>query len=137
MQGLWYDLRDPWYMRPLVWAICIGVLAALGIIAEVNYQQVSAPYNITVCNKERVTTSTGGGEYRLYAAEGTFVMADSLLGVTRYNTADQYARIKAKTTYTVTTKGWRIPFFSAFPNVLTAEPAPADQQQPSRCNGFG
>lgn len=137
MRGFgWNDSHEPWYMRLVTWVVCAVILVVLIIIGGVNYERVSAPHNITVCSKERVATDGGGGEYRVYTAEGTYVMADSLLGVTRYNTADAYAKIKPRTTYTVTTKGWRIPFFSAFENILTAQPAPAAQQQPKLCDGF-
>ncbi len=114
-----------------------GVVAAVlvilsGIIwAAVDYNtQHSA--TVTVCSKERVAVE-GGGEYRVYAAEGSYVMKDSLIGTVRYSTADAYAKIEPETTYDIVYKGWRIPFFSAFPNILKANKVSADRQTPQLC----
>lgn len=111
-----------------------GLLAVIVIVVFTIGYQHQTKQTITICSKERAATSNGA-EYRIYAAEGTFVMKDSLIGKVRYSTADAYARIKKDTTYDVVTKGWRIPFFSAFPNILEAKQATV--QTPELCSDFG
>ncbi len=78
---------------------------------------------ITVCAKERVAVD-GGGEYRIYAAEGTFVVGDSILGGVRFDSADFYAQIETPATYKVRAKGYRFGPLSWFPNILEAEEIP-------------
>ena len=125
------------YRSPInpLWFIGVVLVLLVCIPLFISYQHQSTR-TITVCSKERAATDNGA-EYRIYAAEGTFVMKDSLIGTRRFNTADAYARIQNDTTYKVTTKGWRVPFLSGFPNILKATKLPADQQTPEKCADFG
>lgn len=117
----------------------LGLALLVGLVAFIVLRVVVAANTtytttITVCNKERVAVKNSG-EYRIYAAEGTYVMADSLFGTVRYDTADAYAKVKPKTTYDVVYKGWRIPFFSSFPNLLELKESAT--QHPEACANFG
>lgn len=114
-------------------SVVLIVLALFGIVAATVSYNTTHEGVTTVCEKERAAVQGGGAEYRIYASDGTYVMADSLLGQTRYDTADEYGKIQPNTTYKIVYKGWRIPFFSAFPNILQATPVPADQQRGNLC----
>ena len=72
-------------------AVIIGVLV-LVVWPFTNYQSHKTQ-TVTVCDKERAATGSGG-EYRIYTDKGTFVMKDSWLGGTRFDTADAYGKIK-------------------------------------------
>ena len=116
-------------------AIVILVIIAIAIIsliswAVVDYQQ-QFQRTITVCSKESVAVE-GGAEYRIYGADDTYVMKDTLIGGVRFNTANAYGKIKEGTTYDATLKGWRLPIISAFPNIL--EVKVAAEQHPELCD---
>ena len=111
--------------------VIVGLIAVIWYMVAANTTHTTT---ITVCGKERVAVKNSG-EYRIYAAEGTYVMADSLFGTVRYDTADAYAKVKPKTTYDVVYKGWRIPFFSSFPNLLELKESAT--QHPEACANFG
>jgi len=109
--------------------LVLGVLAMLlwpAIAKTTNIQT----YKVTVQDKGRV----GGdkdGKYLIYCldSEGNskvFEVTDSLFKL-RFNSADTYNLIQVGETYTFTAGGYRIPFFSMYPNIyeMTKE-EPAD-----------
>lgn len=128
--------RRGWLLPDInpLWYVGVVLLIVVGVVLMTSYEHQSTRV-ITVCSKERVATNDGG-EYRIYAAEGTFTMKDSYVGTYRTDTADQYARIKPRTSYKVTTKGWRIGLFSQFPNILKVTQLPVDRQTPGKCSDF-
>lgn len=72
-----------------------------------------------VIDKDR--TSGEGSQMRVYTENcGTFVVSDSIIK-TDFRSADRYAKIKVGKAYDITSYGWRIGFFSAFPKIITAE----------------
>lgn len=111
----------------LVAAIVLIFIAALGfsILNATHVQHLTC----TVEDKDRGTKVTTDGEgnttskteYRIYTAEcGVLHVEDSLLDWT-WSSSDTYAEMKVGQTYEVTTRGYRIPLFSMFPNVTEAE----------------
>ena len=99
----------------LVILVALTMLIAPAIMKVSNMQQ----YTVTVQSKER----TGGdkGKYLVYCldAEGNskvFEVTDSLFKL-RFDSADTYNLIQENTTYTFTAGGYRIPFFSMYPNI--------------------
>lgn len=73
----------------------------------------------TVEDKDRASQE-GGSSFRIYTDCGVFKVQDSF---TRgmFSSADRYAAIEVGETYEITTYGWRIPFMSAFPNIIEAK----------------
>lgn len=126
------------YRKPVTPFMFFGVIGGFVLVILIGWYAVA--YNtthtktITVCSKERAATDNGA-EYRIYAYEGTYVMADSLFGKTRYSTADAYAKVQSRTTYDVVFKGFRVPFLSMFPNLLELEKS--TEQHPELCEEFG
>lgn len=113
--GYGYD-RDSSLM-PILFAIIVVILL-VSIPAVIKASNIEER-QITVCAKERVATSDGG-EYRIYAVEGTFTVEDSFLAGVRFDSADFYAKINTPATYDVRIKGYRIGLMSWFPNILEA-----------------
>lgn len=109
-------------METKVVSTIVALLIILGFggysIASVNNVQTQ---RCTIINKESVSKGSDGHEYRVYTEEcGTLVVSDSLLKG-RFDSADDYAKIEAGHEYEVTTIGFRIPFFSQFPNIIEAK----------------
>jgi hypothetical protein len=97
-----------------------AVIALIVGITLITSYQSQKHRTVTVCSKEPVSTGDGH-EYRIYTDGGTFVMKDIYIGGTRFNTADAYGKIRPDTTYDLTYKGWRLPLFSTFPNIIEAD----------------
>ena len=94
---------------------------------------------ITVCDMEDSKTSDGH-EYRIYASNDTYKMADSWFGVKRRDTANAYGQMKREikngpVTYDVTVKGerWHTP--TNFGNIV--EFTKAQVQTPEKCAAEG
>lgn len=80
----------------------------------------------TVSRAERVCTpgSEGGIDcrYLVFTDETTFENRDDLW-VGKFNSSDLHGRIRDGGTYRFTISGWRVPFFSWYPNIVTLAPA--------------
>lgn len=119
--------------RPVIMGmIAIAVLMVVGLPAIVSYNTFHERI-VMVCEKERAATSGGDAEYRVYTSDGTFVMEDILLAGTRFDTADAYGKLKTGKSYEVTYKGWRVPFFSMFPNIVGAKQLPEGSRVSGQC----
>lgn len=80
----------------------------------------------TVEDKDRTTNSDGKSDARIYTEDcGVLRTGDSLFSW-QWNSADVYASIEPGHTYTVTTRGYRVPIFSWFPNVVGVEEVSPD-----------
>lgn len=104
-----------------------GLLVALGVIAFIIFVLVSALHvehkTCTVSDKDRTTNSSGNSDARVYTEQcGTLHVADSIFSWT-FSSSDTYASLDKGKTYDVTTRGYRVPFLSMFPNVVEAEEA--------------
>lgn len=68
------------------------------------------------------TEITGGDDYMVFGKDSmgqtkTFTLNDSFWHGS-WNTADMYAQLEVGQTYQFRATGWRIPFLSAFPNII-------------------
>lgn len=79
-----------------------------------------------VISKENVCNGSGDSvscDYLVFTEAGTFKISDAIFGTTRFNSSDVYGRIVEGQTYTITSYGWRLPFFSEYPNIEKIEAA--------------
>ena len=103
-----------------------GLLVAITIIAAIGLNVYSASHTeamtCTVTGKDRTQKSgSSSSEMRVYTSEcGTLKIAESLLDA-RWDSADLYGSLREGTRYEMTTRGVRVPFFSMFPNIITAK----------------
>lgn len=107
---------------PLGCAILIIAIVVLGIIGSVVFAIANATHieyrTCTVIDKDRTTKSDGNSDARVYTKDcGTLHVADSLLSGT-WHSADTYASIRPGHRYRFQTRGYRVPFFSMFPNIV-------------------
>lgn len=105
-------------------AVALAVILLLTLLVPLfaGYHQTKQQ-DCTINGKDRTSsmTSNGASNVRIYTDDcGVFTIQDSLVH-TRWNSADLYGQIKVGQRYHVAYYGWRIPFFSAFPNLLSAD----------------
>jgi hypothetical protein len=75
---------------------------------------------VTVTNEARVCSGNGNStscEYLVYTTGGTFKDTDSLLSG-KFSSSDLYGQLINGDKYTFQVRGWRIPIFSKYPNIL-------------------
>lgn len=102
-------------------AVAVVVLLIIAIpTAYVVALKSSAKYvTVTVESKDAVTKDNSN-QYRIYTDRGVYVIADTLV-FWNWRSADRYQDLKPGTTYRCLSAGWRIGFFSAFPNLIDCE----------------
>ena len=121
---------------PVLFLIALVGGAAWLIYWNTGPKQGLHTETITVCDMED-SKKSNDHEYRIYAANGTYKMDDSWIGIKRRNTADEYGRMKREirsgaVTYDVTVKGerWNTP--TNFPNIVKFTKSAA--QTPKVCS---
>ena len=84
------------------------------------YYLSSETIEITIKDKERITTGTGEditGKFILYSENEVFENTDSWLFL-KFNSADYQNKLEVGKTYKVKVAGWRVPFLSMYRNVV-------------------
>jgi len=101
--------------------IIIGFIVLMLIFGIANATHTSTHIECLVTDKDRTGDRNGGSDMRVYTKNcGVFEVADSWLSLT-WSSADTYNSIHRGSWYNFTTRGWRIPFFSSFPNIVGVE----------------
>lgn len=76
---------------------------------------------INVTKTERIVTSGGSeSKYLVFAKEGVFENTDSILRW-KFDSADVHNSILPEQKYNCDTYGWRVPFLSMYPNIVSGE----------------
>lgn len=106
----------------IITVIIIVVLAA-GVAAwNVAYKSTERAVTATVEGKERVCSRDSDGrskcEYLVFTDEGTFKVVDSFL-YGRFDSSDVYGRLDEDTRYRFDVAGFRLPFLSQYPNIVS------------------
>ena len=98
------------------------VLALLIFTAyPVAYKMSSETIEITIKEKERITTGRGesiSSKFIIYSNTEVFENTDSWLYF-KFNSADYQNKFTVGNTYTVKVAGWRVPFLSMYRNVVS------------------
>lgn len=103
----------------LILAVIVGAIA----VVSVNYYH-EKNYTVTVTEKA-VKNYEDGSKFLIFTKteEGeirTFRLEDDMW-LLQFDSADKYAQIHIGQTYNFTVIGWRIPFFSAYENIIGIE----------------
>ncbi len=96
-----------------------ALLAAL-VVYPVSYRGSTKAVTFTVSEKERVVQSNGdsvSSRYLVYTNTGVYENTDSFL-FGKFNSSDVHGQLKVGKRYKCTVAGWRIPFFSCYPNIV-------------------
>ena len=72
---------------------------------------------ITVKDKQRITTGTKS-KYIIFGEKESFENTDSFFH-SKYNSSDIYKQFQKGCTYEVSVYGWRVPYLSAYRNIVT------------------
>lgn len=108
---------SPKFLIPLIIVAVALITFGAVTISNASVKEVTC----TVTDKDRTTKVVDGSsssDMRVYTADcGTLTVADSVLDWT-FSSSDTYSAITPGETYTFKTRGWRIPVFSSFPNIV-------------------
>jgi hypothetical protein len=105
-------------MRTLFVVVVMAIISIIifNITSYVHTSTVTA----TVTGKERITKKSGDNIesfYLVYTDKGTMKLEDDVLRGNWYS-SDVYGRLQENTIYTFTTSGYRLGFFSSYPNII-------------------
>lgn len=117
--------RSRSFSRPPVGFIVFGAFVGLFIIGAIVFSIANAAHTETqtcmVKDKDRTSSVDADGnrssDARVYTDCGVMSVGDDLL-TGHFSSADTYSDIEVGKTYEFKTRGYRIPFFSRFPNVI-------------------
>lgn len=105
----------------------IGVIAVLFVALAIGWvmaiKSTEREVDVQVSFKERVCSGSRDStecKYLVYTDEGTFELTDSIL-YGNFRSSDIYGRLRQDQCYRFTVTGWRLPFFSAYPNIVRTE----------------
>ena len=100
----------------LISMIIVLILIFGGWTCSQSYGNVQENVKITVVDKERVNDGKSS-KYLIFTKDEVFECTDSFLDG-KWNSSDFYRKLKVGKTYTVKTRGTRIPFFSMYRNIV-------------------
>ena len=112
-----YGSSDTWFwvLVVLFFAVVIGVTGAVTVSSRHTE-------TCTVDSKDRTSVSDGNGsshsDARVYTTDCGVLRVKDSIWAWNWHSADTYASIKAGKRYEFTVQGFRIPFFSKFPNII-------------------
>lgn len=115
----------------------VSGIAAIVAVVSMLLLGIGFPYwtadtvTITVTDKERVVKRNGNSvssKYLVFTETETFENTDCLARF-KFNSSDVQGRLKTGETYTVDVYGWRIPFLSAYRNIVRVRQIPNDEAQ--------
>lgn len=102
--------------------LIVPVVILISVLAGSYFEREAV--TTKVFSKENVCDSTGDGitcTYLIFTDAGTFQISDAVFGTVRFDSSDVYGRIEEGHTYMITSYGWRLPFFSTYPNIEKIE----------------
>lgn len=98
---------------------CLILLMVLGIIGTVAANNHKQTWQFTVEDKQKVCDSDRNCYYEVYGTKGeVFKNEDSMLNG-KWDSASFQGRLQRGHSYEVVTTGWRIPWLSAKPNIVS------------------
>lgn len=106
---------------PLYFALIIVI-----VYGFYQYQYSSTERRVTFTVNDKAIRVSGSKEstkstYMVYTNVGVFTNEDDLFRG-KYNSSDVYNTLTAGRRYQCKVVGWRVPFLSVYPNILTAYP---------------
>lgn len=102
--------------RKIIWVVSVLILILLVPIA---YFSSSESIDITIRDKERITTGVGeniSSKFIIYTEGEVFENTDSFIFF-KFNSADFQNTLEVGKTYEVEVAGWRIPVLSYYRNI--------------------
>lgn len=118
--------RNEFFARVLVYGGFFLAILFVATVITLPAQLTHHERTITVDSKDRVCSHGKGSrcKYMIYAVDGSvYENTDELVWGWRWkmDSANMQAKLHVGKTYHVRTTGFRIPFFSAFENIIYAD----------------
>lgn len=114
-------------------AEAIAGLVIMGLVAVsgLAYQHGTCCENVTfTVNKAERVVKDDSSKYLIFTDKGVYENTDALWHW-KWNSSDIYNKIAAGKTYEARTYGWRMPFFSTYPNILDVKELPSKYAAPA------
>ena len=109
--------------RGAAFFLVIVLVLAVGACSAYSYFGSTREVTTKINDKDRVCKSTDSGsdcEYLIFTDAGTFKVADTLF-FGNFKSSDVYGKIERGGTYKMRVVGWRVGFWSMYPNVIKVE----------------
>jgi hypothetical protein len=99
----------------IIIAFCIPIISLIGLDF---YSVYGTKETVTIAVTDKaIKRYNESDKYIIYTDNETFEITDQFL-LGRFNSSDDYGRLKVGETYTVTVNGWRVPFLSWYRNII-------------------
>ena len=98
-----------------------GILLLAVVIYPTAYYSTVKTIEITVKDKERITTGSGktiSSKFLIYTENEVFENTDNILFL-KWNSSDVENKLERGKTFKVKVAGWRVPFLSMYRNVVS------------------
>jgi hypothetical protein len=95
----------------LAMAACVAVAGC-----PIAYCQSARDMTLVVDDRERVNSSSQS-TYLVFTPDAEYEVADSITFFT-FNSSSRYNQLDPGRSYKVRVAGWRVPFFSMYPNII-------------------
>ena len=121
------------YAKLIIYIVMILIAIAICVVPAIMKVSNPQTYVVTVQSKERVQLNKSNSKYLVYTLDDkkeshVFEVTDSLFKL-RFDSADVYNKIQPGETYEFTTGGYRIPFFSMYPNIYEFKEIAKEEEQ--------
>ena len=101
--------------------VIISIVLVLGVIIIEPIVLRTTKHNARITVTDKDTKRSGDTDkYLIYTKEGTYEITDTI-AFWRFDSSDLYGKIEIGKTYDCEVAGWRVPFLSAYENIITAE----------------
>lgn len=107
--------------------LIILILLLVGFCQVGKYTSIET-VTVTVTDKERVSDGESS-KYLIFTDLETFECVDELL-IGKFNSSDFYGKIKRDQQYTFKVRGWRMPFFSSYRNIIEIDNIKEKEDKP-------
>lgn len=104
---------------PVYWGISILLLVMLCFGGCSAYYNARETFTATVKKTERIN-SAKSSYYLVFTDRGEFCNSDDLL-LGKFDSSSLYGRLEAGKQFEFEVVGWRVPFLSMYPNIVTAQ----------------
>lgn len=97
--------------------ILLGLVGVASCTSSLHFNDTEV---IATVNDKESVSSKDSHTYLIFTDKGTFENSDSLFRG-KFDSSDWYSQIEKGKTYKFTIIGWRIPFLSAYKNIIKME----------------
>lgn len=114
------------FVALIVFMVLAVVGGGIALVAGGYYKHHQVTFKVT--DRERVCSGSNNGssscKYLIWTTKGVFKDTDSLVNG-KFSSSDLYGMLQPGKTFTCTYYGWRLRFFSEYPNLTSCKPVSA------------